>query len=727
MTLKLTSTRSIGLLLIALAAAAGFIALRVLSADKPPQSLYAELEKAHRPHSILSLEFNPSQTRIEFVAEEDPFFFIPFKRKLTRAQKLGITFAELTNTGSITVTPVTGDAEFSRQAKDEQFTHPKTTTYQFKLVPADYNLLKIEFDGRARQGRAIITELTLSDVEISDYQYNLYILALVLAAMFIVPGALIYSLITRDGGAGNLFCISFFGGTILFYFVIYLVFASGLAFGLNSNLFMLLTFIFLIGILLALVLKNGRIQILARAAKGSRNVLVAYLVLVVLSCWIITFKELKPFENFHYRHVSGSKTFLAFNAHDNIFQFYNGKAIAEDEPFSKYYGDRSLVYSVQDRQMLPGVVYAMLRKIISALSPSIGGSYLTYTIIGVCMNAMIIFPLVSIFRRFFGKKGEIIFFIVLSLNAFVLFNLYVTWFKFAGAALFLSMAAVLLEDQKRASSWIYAGVFSGLAANMHAGNALGIPLLFLWFFFKRVRVSGWKSVETFLIPIYMVVIFVALNLPWTIVKKVYYPETYALLKTHYMAGYSHGKEITRSFRKFIEAYTVDEQIRVRTANLRRTLRLDEVQKLLKVDRNWSLNKFLVNWSRLEWNYLVITLYPLVLFVLISELTAGLANRFRPGAKKAGASRLPALGTEPAQLFLISLLSVALLIGAAFGRHAPDITYHLPMGLILLIQTILIGWVLTSGVFIRVIFYGYTGFTAARLVFSYIHHNPQWLM
>jgi len=148
--------------------------------------------------------------------------------------------------------------------------------------------------------------------------------------------------------------------------------------------------------MLSAVLKNRVFRDLLRLVRDSWQEIAVYVVLLFAFCLTITHDANLPLQNMYYDDIAGPKTYQDFRGHDGMFQYVNGLAIADNEPFSKYYGHRQLIYNVEDREILPGVVYAVFRVLSSPLPDTVAKSYLLYTMFGIAMNLTLLFPLAAI-------------------------------------------------------------------------------------------------------------------------------------------------------------------------------------------------------------------------------------------------------------------------------------------------------------------------------------------
>jgi hypothetical protein len=367
-----------------------------------------------------------------------------------------------------------------------------------------------------------------------------------------------------------------------------------------------------------------------------------------------------------------------------MFQYVNGKAIANNEPFAKYYANRALFYNVQDREMLPGALYAVFRKIAGGFSPLLEDSYFIYTIIGTCMNIMVIFPLIVLFRIYFGDEKIFQLTIFLSLNAFVIINYYFTWYKFAGAALFLSALIFLIADYTQMKNWLLAGFFFGLSVNLHAGNALGIPLFFLWFSYQNIKIQKQRPLNTYLAPAGLVIVFFVMNLPWSIVKRLYFSENHALINEHFLKGlYSSDTGMFRSVILFFQSIPLTEQITIRFNNLRTTLRLSEIQGLMSLSGQLHWKQYWLYRSLTEFSFVLHSISALLLFSGASRFCGSKCTQIAPQDNN------PFLMKSGTLLGLCGLTCLFVTV-AYFGKNEPELTCQHPMRNILIIFVKLIG-------------------------------------
>jgi len=433
--------------------------------------------------------------------------------------------------------------------------------------------------------------------------------------------------------------------------------------------------------------------------------LILFGLLVLLCTHIITYDLDLPFQNLHYKSISGPKTFGATSSHDNYFQFVNGKAIAENEPFSKYYHGGRLFYQPQHRTMLPGVIYSVFRKGITALSDYTGRSYLTYTLLGLVCNLMVLFPLAVIARRYFTIPAVVIL-TALSINAFVLVNYWITWYKFAGGALILAGIAALLSDRQRTSQWLLAGALLGVGANMHSGNVLAVPMLFLLFLYWHLRRQSGLSYRSLYAPLALVLAFVVINLPWAVIKEMFFDNKNVLLYTFFFGGKMHRDGILATIPLFLDAYPLSEQLQFRVNNFINAFHFRDISGLSKALMAGRFDYFFVRWNQIEFSRIAFDIYPPLLFLAGNALLNRIQNSPRPPAST--------LAVERNQVLAAAVTTVFLIIVTAYASFPPDNNSAQPMGNTLLILTLLTGLVFQSRRAIVVLYCGYLLIVAARM-------------
>jgi hypothetical protein len=647
---------------------------------------------------INDYSFKPDQLSLTCNSQKDANFSVPFQIRTGFWKRLRVDFSQLRGIKSITVFyRFEGDPGFPADQKQKhRVTGQNKYSYDFLLPPGDYSHLRFDFDGYRVDANVGIKDLRL--LEYSAFFYTgsyFHLLTLVILALLIVPGTMMYSMFTgnqKTDSDTNL--LLFFCLSIIFYLVLYLVLEASHRLDFDPRIAVGSSLLLLLAAMILILAMMQKLRTPLRLLWDERKVLLSAAALSVLCGILMTGFVRDPFsfDSINWDTIDGEVVFSHFTGHDNMFQYVNGMAIANNEPFSKYYEHGKLMAGVQDREILAGVIYSVFRTVLSAVNPTMGEAYLTYTLVGLCMNLMAIFPLVVLLRRYHRGCSEPLFLLLLVLNTFVLANLYFTWFKFAGAALFVSGTVILLKGRKDLSCWLFAGLAYGLATNMHAGNALGIPLIFLYLIYANYREDGLSARTTIAFPLLLFVVFLLTNTPWSLVKSLYYPDGHVLFKYHYLPGSTADQDLVSALRTFLDTHPPMEQFRYRLTNLYESLRFSEFIKIYEHLNTENLNQLLYRWSNSEFSFFSIAIYPMVLIALFNKASTRL--KWRQAA--AHPEPVPApLQQEITALMTASFATVIGLILLSYHNY-PDATFHLPMGIILMILTLLLGYNIRSG-------------------------------
>jgi hypothetical protein len=442
---------------------------------------------------------------------------------------------------------------------------------------------------------------------------------------------------------------------------------------------------------------RNRMRLLATRLRAALPGILCFLVLLELSTAILTFDQLLPLTNYQFTTIAGPKTFGWIYAHDNYFQFVNGRAIAEGEPFSKYYGHAALTYPVTSREMLPGVVYAVFRHL---LPRALSDSYLLYTLLGTCFDLMIVFPILELARRRLSLRDALLLLAACFGTSFFIVNAYYTWFKFAGAALFLSGLLALLKDRSSNRDWGWAGFYWGVATNMHAGAALGIPVFFFWLTWERWSAERSRA-RALAGSALLVVLFTALNLPWNLVKMHYIREDNVLFEEHFLEDTHDPKGVFASVKDFFAAHPLASQLRFRSARVAEIPRLREIRDELRGRR--SLGELALAWSRMESRYVLPLFYPLLLLVIVGA-----------AVRRWKRERLP-WASEQRMLLAGSAATFLLLQFASYGRTPFDITWQQPLAVLVLAYIVLAERILQGPRLVRAAFLCWVAVSWVRIL------------
>lgn len=651
------------------------------SAPAGPQALDLTTPlESNRPEALQRV---PEGLRIRFDNPATVHFTLPFHSK-TWMQKLRLRFAGHTPRNIDTIRVYYGIP--GRLFADKRSTVVPVVkgglVFDFPLRNDRYESLRIEFQGSRRQAQALLVGVEVLPRAVVDYPLVPYLVALALCPLVILPGLLIHALLDRQGN-GEVFLYRFFSYTLVFYFMGYLALAAGIAAGTAAYGWWVVAALALLGAgLVSWHRRRDRFGRVRELVSMTRAELLLYTALVVMAVWLVSYDTPLPFQNLHWQSISGPKTYGAFHAHDNYFQFANGRVIADNLPFSAEYGNRRLLYYPQDREILPGVEYAVFRKAAAMFSPYLGNSYFFYTMLGIAFNVMILFPLIVFARRYVpGINLYLIVFLVYA-NAVFLVQSYLTWFKFAGGALLISGFLALLADHRRLSHWAFAGLAFGLASSMHPAVAIGLPLYGLWMLVRCLRDPGGLPWRGWSGPLLLGTLFVLINLPWKIVKARYLGPDHDLLATYFFNGYFDPSGVLASARLFFENIPLSEQWSYRLGRLWEALRIAFFPQLVEVFTQQGWRAGLGQWTRMEIGYTAFLYYPAAFFLATAALWRPLTGGSRPFAA------LRHVG-ELRWVIALGLLTQVLFILAAYGRHAPDISWVQPYGVTAMVHTALI--------------------------------------
>lgn len=683
---------------------------------QPSISYLGNLQNIETTNSVSRYDFTPEQLSLTFNATNDAFFSFPFAVKLSSWKRLRVNFSKLRGVKYISVFyRLEGNPGFP---KDQTITQPiskkNTYSYDFLLPPGSYTHLRLDFDGYRPDAEATITDIQLFEVSFFFYTGSYFhILTAVILCLLILPGMMLHALFAdRDQADSATSLLLFFSLSIAFYLLLYGILEASHWLAIDPRIPVSLALLALLAFLALLLFRSNRLALFRRLLISERQSFAAAFLLSVLCGILLTGFVRDPFSfaSINWDTVDGKVIFCDFTGHDNMFQYVNGMAIANNEPFAKYYAGGKLMAGVQDREMLAGVIYGVFRVLISAVSQDMGQSYLTYSLVGLCMNIMAIFPLIVLFRRYFGRERQQFLIVMLSLNTFVLSNFYFTWFKFAGAALFVSGIAALLRERKRLWAWLFAGAAFGLGCNMHAGNALGIPLFFLLIVFMNIREEGLLNRSVTIFPLLLCIVFVLVNVPWAVVKALYYPDHHTLLKFHYLPGATLDQDLFSAAVSFFQSHPLPEQLRYRLLNLWDSLRFLDIYNIFCYYFDPAkISKILYRWTDAEFYFFSPAIYPMLTIALISRWV----QRRRVSPIKG------LLRQEFSAVLTVSFLTVGSLILLSYHDY-PDAAYHLPMGIILMILTLLTGYSISSGTFSRYLLLAYGSLAAWRTATLFIH-------
>lgn len=666
-------------------------------------------------NSVSSATFSDNSLHLMCDATNDAFLVLPLEIKTLFWKRLQLDLRQLSGIQAIDI--------FYREVDDEgfsklnrKFISEVDQTLIFSLPPGVYSYLRVDFDGYLDTARPIIDNISLKEFSIFfSCELYLYLLAILILGLMILPGSLIYSITAQNlshGATNNLLYL--FCNSLIFYLALYLFEIAAIKAAMPPTVCVTIAFILLLGALLLGVKYKKRTPFLKEVLRKEKTTFIAALLLVLISCMFVTKFAEAPFtwDSVNHNTLDRLTIFSSFPGHDNQFQYINGKAIADDEPFSKYYRNNKLSYGVEDRGILPGVIYSVYRTFFTTFSTYIGSSYLTYTIVGLCMNVMVIFPLVVLFRRYFPSRYQNIFILVLCLNTFIFPNFYFTWFKFSGAALFISGVLLLFDSRRNLSNWLVAGFMFGIASSMHASNALAIPLMFLWFVGLSISEFGLWSRQVLFFPLALGMTFIFVNLPWSIVKALHFPDTHALIIQHYFPA-KQGPTLVATIKNFFATTPLQTQLEHRMGNVIKGVRLFEFLDCFRVLPSKGAAQFIKVYNNYQFYYVMFSVIPLICFGLLGQLSCAFFSKRTKGYENTG-DFIDIMPYERVMLFTLSILTIIGLTFAAYS-NVPDLNHALPAGPILIIHTLLIGWILQTGSFGQLLLAAYAVFGAWRII------------
>ena len=560
---------------------------------------------------------------------------------------------------------------------------------EFSLYNRHYDNLSLYFKCRQAQpgvtGQVQIDKIEIIPKTFLDDRDFAYILAELLLLVFILPGFLIYSLFWRDGQKAHFLALLTPLSIVFFLFLYALLLVNQRGPSLPNGWVMLACYVICNVSLMYLLFKKQKLGNLFTNLHLVRFEILAVFLLMLAVTALVTENLRLPLLTFTYNELR-NLTYGAFGAHDPVLHFVNGIAIYYEEPFSKYYENHKLMYGVQDRGIIAGVLYAVMRGIGNPFHQVIANSYGYYTLFGAMLNVLVVLPVLALHKYFFaGKERPLLTVLLLSASAFVVTNYYITWFKLAGAGLVISGIVLLLIEKKSTMQWLLTGIIWGLATNFHPSLALTYPVVTLWLLFRMFKARECNFTPPILAFILLMTSFLVMNAPWTIVKSMYYPDTNTLFRQHFLASQPYNPEhgITDTIKGFAQRYTLQEQLERRTKRVLESFRVEEAGSLFKLTMQKKWRKFLTVWNKLEASYIAFVFAPL-LFLL--ALSAGSKRLFPALVWRVSVTRHSA---EARSLFISQALTTLLILFCSFGSLSPDITWHIPMSCTIILMYLLI--------------------------------------
>lgn len=557
-------------------------------------------------------------------------------------------------------------------------------------------------------------KVEVAPLAFSDDRDFVYLLAIGLLAAFLIPGLLTFTALFGGGDRIGLLAL-LTPVSIVFFIALYAVLLAHQAVSEREAGAVLLSayVAFNLG-LVAWLHRSGRLREIYRNLVSIRYELLAVAIVVLCAAALLSEDLELPLYTFNHLHLR-NLTYGIFYAHDSIFQYVNGIAIYHDEPFSRYYADEKLVYDVQDRGIVAGVVYAVLRGIASPLSSSIAYGSGYYTLYGALLNALVLLPLLAVHAWFVtGRSRPLLVLLLVAASGFFVTNILITWYKLAGAGIAISGIVVLLTGGDRLRPWLVAGLLWGLATNFHPGLALTYPIVSIWLLWRYFMASGrkWLAVPAAFACLFGA--FVLMNVPWSAVKATHYEDTNELFRQHFLdfQKYDPERGITGSIENFMDRHPVEKQIRKRTDRLANSLRSDEWSALTDPEKYEDWDDLMYRWNALETSYLVFILLPLLVLLTVSAL----ATRLLPAT--GWKTPVTAHRTDFLWLLITQALTIVLVILASFGPFEPDINWHIPMSCTVLVIYLLVHATAATGRIGAFLAVSYAVFSSYRLFFQY---------
>jgi hypothetical protein len=585
---------------------------------------------------------------------------------------------------------------------------------EFSLKNRYYENLTFYFKCRkaapGMNGTVVIEKIEIVPKSYVDGRDFVYILAEILLFVFIIPGFLCYTVIYKKGQKAQLLALITPFSTLVFL-VLYLVLLLNKSIAVFPDEWVLLLSYISLNLFFILVLfkKNELKNLVHNLLSIKYEILAVFIVMFGVAALITTSHSL-PLFTIVYNDLR-YLTYGAFGAHDPIFQYVNGIAILYDEPFSKYYEHGKLFYNAQDRGIIGGVIYAVVRGIAGPVHQSIANSYGYYLLFGSVLNVLVLLPIFGLHKYFFANKERpLLILLLISASAFVITNYYITWFKLAAAGLVISGIVVLLIDKKNIYQWLIAGIIWGLATNFHPSLALTYPIVTLWLLFRFYKEANFKVLSPILAFFILILSFALVNVPWTIVKSIHYTDTNKLFRQHFLASekYNPDKGIAGSVKAFSQRYSLEENLERRSERVTNSFRLKELGTIFSTLSKGETEKAMQLWNRMEASYIAFVFLPLLFLLAINRIL----KRVFPATAWKG--QFTAHSDEIWPLFITQALTVLLIIIASFGSLDPDITWHIPMSCLLIMVYILIHKNISSGFLGVALIVSYSLFAHYRL-------------
>lgn len=305
---------------------------------------------------------------------------------------------------------------------------------------------------------------------------------------------------------------------------------------------------------------NTNLNILTdQRTKEDLNIWLFSLILISV---LLSFQYPDAVHNMHQGHTT-EHTFNAFTAHDSVFQFYNAKAILEND-FDKYYADGKLIFQPQDREILPGLSYAAIIQFLkNFISNDLALKYFAYNAYFLFCHALILNIIFSWFRSTDKKLAYLLVFFISTTPVFWTLSM-LGWFKITGAALILAGIYVVKQKPESLSNWIIAGLLFGLSKNYHGGNALLLPIITLWIMYLSYKTYHFSLSKLSFYFVSLTSAACLLIFPWNVfVKNFWHTSTHKLFSSFFLGGHYNQDSLLQSIQSLFTATPFSEQLSVR--------------------------------------------------------------------------------------------------------------------------------------------------------------------
>lgn len=410
---------------------------------------------------------------------------------------------------------------------------------------------------------------------------------------------------------------------------------------------------------------------------------------LVMICITISFVYPSAVNNIAQGHITSEHTFQAFGAHDSVFQYFNGKAILEND-FKKYYGTGELFYFPQDREILPGLSYAATILFMKSLfGEHLSQKYFPYAVFFLVSHALMLSMLFAWFRPLNISFAYITTLFIGTTPLFWTLGV-VGWFKLTGAALILAGVYVIKNDPKLISRWVIAGILFGLAKNYHGGNALILPILTIWLLYRTYKTDQTNiSFKQLGISFLSITSFACLLIyPWNwFVKNVWNLTSHKLFSQHFLGGHYDPASLLQSITLLFKNVPLTEQLEVR---LDRTLNLFSLDWFTFVLAQYEMlnNGSIAGWLKFSVSYFLPALLPYALLALCIVIVIKI---FIPKEDR------QALDTDPwfTQFGWVCFINIIFLTFISYGRSGQydyaGITWEIPTLLLIGILFHFVHW------------------------------------